>query len=81
MKIINLSQSKKLLNLDQNKINRALSSFWDNFDENNIPKANKEVSSLIQAAMFTSREKDQFLGKIKKELSSKGISLDVIDPI
>jgi hypothetical protein len=31
--------------------------------------------------MFTPIEKRQFLGKIKKELSSKGISLDAIDSV
>ena len=81
MKIINLAQSKKSMQLDKNKINRAVSSFWDNFNENNIPKANKEISDLIEVAMFTPREKAQFLGKIRKELSSKGITLDAIDPL
>lgn len=81
MRIINLAQSNKSSKLDKNKINRALSSFWDNFNENNLPKANKEVSDLIEIAMFTPREKDQFLSKIKKELSAKGITLDAIDAL
>jgi len=76
-----MSQSNSLSKPDKNKINRALSSFWKNFDENNIPKTNKELSDLIEVAMFTPVEKRQFLGKIKKELSSKGISLDSLSPV
>jgi len=71
------NQSKKR-KVDKNKINRAISSFWDNFDENNIPKANKELSDLLTVAMFNPIEKKQFLENIRKELKRKCISLDSI---
>jgi hypothetical protein len=76
-----ISQSNSPSKPDKNKINKALSSFWNNFDENDIPKTNKQLSDLIEVAMFNPIERRQFLGKIKKELSSKGISLDNLDPV
>jgi len=76
-----VSQSNNSSKPNKNKINKALSSFWNNFDENDIPKTNKQLSDLIEVAMFNPIEKRQFLGKIKKELSSKGISLDSLNTV
>ena len=69
----------KSIKPDTNKINKALSSFWKNFDEDDIPKINKELEDLIKVAMFTHRERELFLSKIVKKLSEKGITLDSLN--
>lgn len=62
--------------LDQQKIEKAFQAFTNNFNEEDLLSANKEIKDIVNAYFFTNYELQKFLLKIKQYLSSKGISLD-----
>jgi len=57
---------------------QAVNSFVEKFSEDNLQQASKELEDLLLVAQFTPIEKNKFISRIRKYLSSKNVSLDCL---
>ena len=74
MRIEKRKRSKK--KLTKQKITKAVDSFWKNFDEYDLGKANKELQDITN--MFHPHDRTKIIFEIRKGLEPKKIQLDFL---
>lgn len=65
-------------NFDKKKVEKVTECFWEKFNIDDLPSANKELSDIMESAFFTPSEKFRFTSSIKKSLKDMGVNLDIL---
>jgi predicted methyltransferase len=69
---------KKTKKINEDKINDAVTAFFDKFDEYDLPAAGKLYADICAQYILSPGELHKFASRVFTRLQSKGISLDAI---
>ena len=64
--------------IDKSKITKALDSFFDKFQVQDLMGGAKELEDLLLVAHFNEPERLHFLAKVHDRLKAQGVTLDVL---